>query len=357
MAVLVAPAAYADSYDAKISALNGEISQQQQVAGVAHAKADTIGGQVAELNAQIAAVQAQLKLNRIKQAQTSQRIDDARAELAGKKAILDESIRQIYQQSQVTPLEMLASSKNFSDYVDKQQYTDQIKDHIQDALRQINALKADLEKQQSDLNVQVSQQAGLTATLQQQQSQQSDLLAQAQGDESSANAAIQAKNGQVESLRKQQAAVLAAVSRSYSGGSIPGASGGAGGACDNGHGNGGYPSNWCNAPQDAFADSWGGYVRECVSWAAWRRSNIGRPIQGGWGNANLWAGRARAAGYRVDGSPEVGAVAQTSAGPYGHVAIVEAVQGGTVIVSEMNYDNDGHYRMGSYSASYFNYIH
>jgi surface antigen len=130
-----------------------------------------------------------------------------------------------------------------------------------------------------------------------------------------------------------------------------------GGACDNGHGNGGYPMALCNAPQDSVVDSWGMYNRESVSWTAWRRSAIGRPVPGFWGNANQWDDRARATGYRVDALPEVGAVAISNFGPWGHAAIVEQIIGDSVIVSEMNYDGSGHYRLSTYGKGFFVYIH
>lgn len=354
VALLVSPAGA--TIQDQINSLNAQISQQNKVAESAHDKANTLSGKVAQLNAQISSVQYQLQLNRIKQQQTAERIEEAKQQLVIKKQILDEAIRQIYQQSQISPIEMLASSKSFSDFVDRQQYNDQIKDHIQESLAQIQALKADLDKQQADLNTQISQQAGLSATLQQQQAEQASLLAAAQNNAAAVDADIKNKSAQVEQLRAQQAALLQSASGTYHG-SVPGASGGSGGACDIGQGNGGYPMSWCNAAQDSLVDSWGMYNRECVSWAAWRRSAIHRPVPGGWGNANQWDDRARAAGYRVDGSPEVGAVAQTNAGFFGHVAVVEAVQGGNVVVSEMNFDNAGHFRYGVYSASYFNYIH
>jgi peptidoglycan DL-endopeptidase CwlO len=357
LVMLLAPAAYADSFDAQISALNSQIAGSQQAAQAAHAQADTVAGQIDELDAQIASVTAQLQLNRTKQVQTQQRINDAQAQLATKKAILDEEVRAIYQDSQVTPLEMLASSNNFSDYVDKQQYNDQIKDHIQDELAQVNQLKADLEGQQAALNVQVSQEAGLSSTLQQQKNQQAQLLAAAQGNEAQANADVKAKNGQVASLRAQQSAAIQAASSHVSRGSVPGASGGSGGACDNGSGNGGYPMVWCNAAQDSLVDNWGMYNRECVSYAAWKRSAIGRPVPGGWGNANQWPGSARAAGYSVDGSPRVGDVAVYMGGFYGHVGVVEAVNGGSIIMSDMNGDNAGHFSYDSWPTSSLTFIH
>lgn len=80
----------------------------------------------------------------------------------------------------------------------------------------------------------------------------------------------------------------------------------------------------------AYANS---YSRgQCTWYVAGRR-----PIPRGWGNAATWYGRARAAGWGVGSKPAVGAVAWTSSGSYGHVALVEAIDGSDVLVSEMNY--------------------
>lgn len=59
------------------------------------------------------------------------------------------------------------------------------------------------------------------------------------------------------------------------------------------------------------------------------------------GNANTWASQAAAEGYTVSSTPKVGAVAQTSAGAEGHVALVIAINGSQVEVQEMNYEGLG----------------
>jgi surface antigen len=60
------------------------------------------------------------------------------------------------------------------------------------------------------------------------------------------------------------------------------------------------------------------------------------PVPASLGNANTWGPRLLAAGWRT-GAPRRGAIAQTTAGYYGHVAVVEEVRGGLVRVSEYNY--------------------
>jgi surface antigen len=84
----------------------------------------------------------------------------------------------------------------------------------------------------------------------------------------------------------------------------------------------------------------------CTWYVYNRRVQLGMPIPSNLGNANTWARRAVAAGYRVDRIPSVGAIMQNGGG-LGHVAVVEVINpNGSIMVSEMNahygMDFDGH---------------
>lgn len=74
----------------------------------------------------------------------------------------------------------------------------------------------------------------------------------------------------------------------------------------------------------------------------WYVYNLRPDIGSFWGDARSWAYSAMAAGYTVNQTPAVGAIAQWNAyvsgmGVYGHVAYVEAVHAdGTITISEMN---------------------
>jgi hypothetical protein len=134
---------------------------------------------------------------------------------------------------------------------------------------------------------------------------------------------------------------------------------GAGGACDDGNGNGGYPMAWCNASMDTIATlsfNDDPINRECTSYADWYFTNVeGHTDFKAYGNAKYWA---TSSNYPTHPVPVVGAIAVETAGAYGHVAIVQALPGqvynaqviplGYVLVSEMNYDWHGHFRY-SYS--------
>jgi len=60
------------------------------------------------------------------------------------------------------------------------------------------------------------------------------------------------------------------------------------------------------------------------------------PVPSNWGNAATWAYYAALSGWNVSTAPTVGAIAQTAEGYAGHVAIVTAVDGDSVTITEMN---------------------
>lgn len=98
----------------------------------------------------------------------------------------------------------------------------------------------------------------------------------------------------------------------------------------------------------------------CTWYVYNKRASIGRPVGSYWGNAVSWASYARASGYLVNNTPEVGAVLQVGGG-LGHVAFVESVgSDGSVTVSEMNYSGWNIISTRTISAGQaagYNYIH
>ncbi len=84
--------------------------------------------------------------------------------------------------------------------------------------------------------------------------------------------------------------------------------------------------------------AWG----QCTYYAWWWRAtnpySLGPLPSALTGDAKYWAVNARALGMRVDNTPEVGAVFQTTAGWYGHVGVVlKVLEDGSLVVREMNY--------------------
>lgn len=111
-------------------------------------------------------------------------------------------------------------------------------------------------------------------------------------------------------------------------------------------------------------DPWNFYAGQCTSFVAWRlndRNQIAFHNQykgHHFGNANSWDEAARAAGIPVNGTPKVGAVAQSDAGSFGHVAWVAALNAdGTVLLEEYNWSGTERYGQRTVARGSFEYIH
>lgn len=96
-----------------------------------------------------------------------------------------------------------------------------------------------------------------------------------------------------------------------------------------------YDAGYCTA-----------FVKDSLPW-----------VSNGWGDARSWAYNAQAQGHIVSSIPIVGAVAQTTAGGWGHVAVVIGVGNGTVTIREMNYKGWNIVSERVASTSSFNYIY
>lgn len=333
--------AQGDSLDQQINALKKQASDLQNQAAGYQAQANDYKTRVNALNSQVELIQTQISLSQARYNKTTQEVEQAKEDLATQKAILDENIRSIYKQGELNSLEIIASSDNFSDFVNKQEYTQKVKDKVEGSLAKIAALKVQLEKQQTELAGLLKDQQAQRAQLETTRSEANQLLAVAQQSADQANAQVRDANSRLSQLRAQQAAAIAAVSGGQSYG-----------------GTGGYPWAGVSFPS-SVVDNWGMYARQCVSYTAWRVASSGRymPYWGGRGNANQWPQNARNAGIPVDGNPQPGDVGIFMPGQYGHAVYVESVSGNTVTVSQYNANWDGRYSISTYPKSALVYIH
>lgn len=334
--------AKADQYDEQIAALKKKVQETQAAADGKANEANTLKGKIASIEAEISAAQHQLDLTNLEIRRTQAEIERSNKELDRQKDILRDNLRMIYRQGTISPIEVVASSKNLSDFVSQQQYLGAIKKKVDDNVDKIEKLKKELDDKKGQLNAQSSQQQTVVNQIAAKRSEQQNLLARTQGEESNYRKIAEADNAKIAELRRQQVAIISSYSSNVKYG-----------------GSGGYP--WAGAPfPNSIPDPWGMYQRQCVSYTAWKVASSGRnmPYWGGRGNASQWPGNARAAGIPVDGNPRVGDVAISSAGYYGHSMYVEAVLGnGKVRVSQYNANWDGMYSTSDVPIAGLQFIH
>jgi surface antigen/peptidoglycan hydrolase CwlO-like protein len=341
-----ASVAHADQYDEKINALSAANASASGVVNGLENQAGSYQAQISQYQTQINDIQSKLNANQSQQASLQDQITADQQQIDAKKASLGSAIKSMYIDGQMTTIEELASSKNLSEYVDREEYRTSVQNDLNTKIKEIAKLQAQLQGKKQEVDQLVASEKAQNDQLGSAKAQQDQLLAYNQGQQDAYNSQISSNSSQISSLRRQQ---LAANSRFIGGGSP-----GSGPTCG-----GGYPGAWCNAPQDSIIDSWGMYNRECVSYTAFRVAASGRymPYWGGRGNANQWDDNARAAGIPVDGNPRPGDVAISNAGAFGHAMYVESVSGGTIHVSQYNAALDGRYSTTTVSTSGLVFIH
>lgn len=352
-AIVMPVAVRADQFEQMIKERQAAQAQAQGQANALGAQANDVQSQINDLQNQIASIQAQIDTNTAKQNELTAQIEAAQKKLEEQKTLLSANIRSMYIESDITPLEMIASSKNISDFVEKQEYRNRIKDNISNTMDEIERLKKQLDDQKKEITRILDEQKSLRGSLDQKNAEASAKLGSINQDKAGFDGQVQALSKEIASLRAQQRAANAQFIGSA----------GAGVNCG-----GGYPGHatssfgrWgCNYALDAGVDNWGMYNRQCVSYTAFKVAQSGRnmPYWGGRGNAKNWPTNARGAGIPVDGNPRAGDVAISTAGFYGHAMYVEAVLGnGKILISQYNAAWDGRYSEAVINAGGLQFIH
>ena len=337
--------AVAGYYEERIAKLQAEINNYNRRARELAEQADSLSNAIALLKNQQDALQAEINLNKAKIDELSSEIAANEAKLAEQSTILGDTLVDMHLDKRTTPLEILASSKNLSDYVDKQAQQATVKEQITLSIHRINELKKKLQEEKIEVEQLLADQENRQQQLTSMRGQQQELLDKTRGQEKTYKELTAKNNEEISRLRAEQ---IRLNQSSTGGGTVV--------AGDPNRG--GYPTYLNNARKDSLIDPWGMYNRECVSYAAWKvHQNYGNmPYWGGIGNANQWDDNARRIGIPNGKTPKVGAVIIFDIGYYGHAAWVESINdNGTINISEYNHGGDGLYHE-RYNVNYLKNI-
>lgn len=338
----------ADRFQDQINQLSAENSDKQNKVGALQVEADNLQGVIAGLQAQIDGLQKQISDNTAKSEQLKVKITEAEVELARQRGLLGQNIKAMYLEGEISTIEMLASSKDLSDFVDKQQYRNAVKDKIKTTLDKITELKLQLNAQKEEVDRLLKEQTVLQGQISSQQAEQNRLLNFNQAEQNAYNQQIKDNKTKITDLKRQQ--VLENI-KLFGGGTQPGIPGGGGYPWGNAYcvhtgqvGGACYNYDWYFSGR--AWDPWGMGFRNCTSWVAYKLAADGKTGFTYLGNAAQWPGGAAARGFEVDygSGARAGDAAVNPNGYYGHVMYVEAVAGDKVIVSDYNRLGDGLYR-------------
>ena len=336
---------------AQINNLNNQSAAAKQSLNGLQSQAASYQDTVDQLQAQISSLQSQLASNQTKQASLQQQITANEQEIAAKKSTLSDAVKTMYVDGQMSTIEELATSKDLSDYVDKEQYRTVVQDQLNSILQQIAALQLTLQGQKTQVDQLVSTERAQNTQLASSEYQQQSLLNYNQSQQAQYNQQVAANSSSVSQLKARLTALNTTSDSkiSYSG------------TCG-----GGYPStatnqsgsHWgCSYAQDGSYDNWRMLNRECVSYTAFMASSKYGVSTSGWGNAYQWISAAESHGFTVNQTPSAGAIAirnrdYSEAGDVGHAMYVVSVNGSdSITVNEYNEHYDGTFDQRTFSPS------
>lgn len=333
--------AQADSISDQINALQAENEKNRNLVAELRNQATSYQDAISKLQAAINALQAQIDANTAEQNRLQTEITNAEAELVKQRRVLGENIKQMYLEGQISTLEMLASSKDLSQFVDKQQYRNSVQDKIRTTLDKITALRHQLKTQKEQVETLLATQRSQQSQQEAGRAEQANLLSYNQGQQADYNARTKDNQSKIDALIASQRRAnfsgdggyyflrFAGAVNSFNPDAYPYRNAGFGmsagpGCVDN------------DGP-----DPWGYCYRQCVSYTAWAVAASGRSAPMFYGNAKDWVGAAYARGVQVSRSPQPGDIAISTSGYWGHAMYVESVSGRSFRTSEYNTYLDG----------------
>lgn len=347
----------ADDVDSKIAAQDSKISSIESQQASAQSQVDSLQAKVDSIVAEQASLKAENEKLTAESEALSKEIKTLAADIVSRSSALEKQARSAQTDASATSyINTILDSKNIADAVSRVNAMREIVAANNKMLQQqkadkeaiakkqeanqaaINTVEAnwkklddsaqELQTQQANLK---AAQLSLAAEKATAQDEKNSLLAQKAEAEAAAKAAAEAQAAylaqQAEVAAKQQQAVASpvttqavAIGTSVAATSAPQAvaSYTAPATTTVSYSSSGvntYPVGQC---------TWG--VKEQLGW-----------VGNNWGNANQWLYSAAAAGRATGSTPRVGSIAVWTAGTYGHVAVVVAVNGSQIQVQESNY--------------------
>lgn len=345
-----------------------ELQKQKDAAAAAAAAAQKAADQKA---AEASAIKSQINEITSQINETQQALDDTNTKIAEAESNITALTQQITQQQDQLNKEQDKMSKvlvawymegdssglfnaminanSLSEAITKEEYYDAIRQQIELAMEKINKIKADLNQKKDD---ETNKKAELVKMKQEQESYRSLVVSRKSQKDSLLSATVAQKQSYLAQVDKLQSDIHKISDAIYSERQKLAKSSNEkylGGTSS-------YPFSSIDEP-----DPWMFLTRECTSYVAWYWNvKLGKEFintRPGSGSAWNWPALARDQGYSVSSSPRVGAIItwqQTGSMPYGHVAIVEAVNSnGTIDLSEYNWVKYSYSYRGNVDPDYY----
>ncbi len=138
----------------RISQLQSEIKERKAVANSLKNEIALVDLEIAETEAQIEATNTKIDATNLDIADTTNQIIQTEEDIKKQKVILKNLIAEINDLDQMSPLEVALENDNFTEFLDRLQYSTSIQERSQEALTKIKVLKSNLEQKNVELKKQ-----------------------------------------------------------------------------------------------------------------------------------------------------------------------------------------------------------
>lgn len=147
----LATAATLDEAKNQLNGTNGQINQLQSQVNERKQVAARLEDQVAAMQAKINTVRAQIADTRGKIQGVNRQVAEVEAKMTDKRVVLQGYVKEQYVSPPPTNFEIIVSSGNLSDVVDRKEYLQRAQDQINQILAEIMAIKATLDAKRGEL--------------------------------------------------------------------------------------------------------------------------------------------------------------------------------------------------------------
>jgi len=160
----------------QIKDTKGKIEQKQNEAASLEKEVAVFDDQIRQTELRIQQTETEIQINKEKITQTEE-------DLRIQREVLNEYLRVIYEESNTSALELIASSDSFSDFVDRSEYLQTMQMKIKDTVERIKKMREELEVKKKELSKLKDQLNSQKTDLNGQRSGRQTLLDRTRGEE------------------------------------------------------------------------------------------------------------------------------------------------------------------------------
>lgn len=153
-----------DNLNAQISTLTVQLSEKRAVAKTFADEVAIYDGKIQQIQLQIQATQMQIDVQNTQITDINGQIATKEADLKIQRESLREQLKVLYENSNVSTLELVASSDSFSDFVDQTEYLQTMQLKTKETIGQIKTLKQQLEDNKNNVEKKKQEIASLQQT-------------------------------------------------------------------------------------------------------------------------------------------------------------------------------------------------